>query len=275
MIDQTEEIEACLQAFSKYWKSGTFFTPCSQRSHVGTSTETSSNLLPKVQILTCSFFCMKDWRFSFVRVDSNLEQLQINIDISRPIFSALKPVKSAILYPRPYLNQDIQKYFFFTDRCDDMCSKRKTSLHSHAKRGTDQNRLLKSCSHMGTLGGKRLTNRKRGIWFSQNERRRADLKKPWSVFPQICSRTDFSQISTPVFLSYGPADGQTRSPLFAWKLVKNETILARFCKNCVTLWYLRGWKSAKKSPEFQRFQLSWKRSFAETSFCFPTSETVN
>ena len=55
---------------------------------------------------------MKDWRFSFVRVDSNLGQLQINIDISRPIFSALKPVKSAILYPRPYLNQDIQKYFF-------------------------------------------------------------------------------------------------------------------------------------------------------------------
>ena len=156
MIDQTEEIEACLHAFSKYWKSGTFFTPCSQRSHVGTSTETSSNLLPKVQILTCSFFCMKDWRFSFVRVDSNLGQLQINIDISRPIFSALKPVKSAILYPRPYLNQDIQKYFFFTDRCDDMCSKRKTSLHSHAKRGTDQNQLLKSCSHMGTLGGKRL-----------------------------------------------------------------------------------------------------------------------
>ena len=36
-----------------------------------------------------------------------------------------------------------------------MCSKRKTSLHSHAKRGTDQNQLLKSCSHMGTLGGKR------------------------------------------------------------------------------------------------------------------------
>ena len=167
MIDQTEEIEACLQAFSKYWKSGTFFTPCSQRSHVGTSTETSSNLLPKVQNFTCSFFCMKDWRFSFVRVDSNLGQLQINIDISRPIFSALKPVKSAILYPRPYLNQDIQKFFFFTDRCDDMCSKRKTSLHSHAKRGTDQNQLLKSCSHMGTLGGKRLMHKSSTRFFAK------------------------------------------------------------------------------------------------------------
>ena len=159
MIDQTEEIEACLQAFSKYWKSGTFFTPCSQRSHVGTSTETSSNLLPKVQILTCSFFCMKDWRFSFVRVDSNLGQLQINIDISRPIFSALKPVKSAILYPRPYLNQDIQKYFFFTDRCDDMCSKRKTSLHSHAKRGNRSKSTFKIMFPHGNVGRKKVKRR--------------------------------------------------------------------------------------------------------------------
>ena len=71
-----------------------------------------SDLLPKVQILTFSFFCMKDWHFGFVRVDSILGWLQIKIKFSCPIFSTMKHVIYAILYPLPYLNQDIQKWFF-------------------------------------------------------------------------------------------------------------------------------------------------------------------
>ena len=64
-----------------------------------------------------------------------------------------------------------------------MCSKRKTSLHSHAKRGTDQNQLLKSCSHMGTLGGKRLRWKSKKSENKQNILRRIRTNSGrWTIF---------------------------------------------------------------------------------------------
>ena len=124
---------------------------------MGTSTKTSSNLLPKVQILTGSFFCMKDWCYGFVPVDSILGLLHFNIDFSHLIFGTTKPEISAILYLLPYLKTKTSRSNFSPTAVMTCVLKEKSIFHSHAKWGNHKNQLLKSCSHMGTLGGKWLT----------------------------------------------------------------------------------------------------------------------
>ena len=120
-----------------------FYTDFPTFPSVGTSTKTSANLLPEVQILTCIFLFIKDRRFGFVRIDSYLVQL-LNKKTFRILFLARwKGELSHFFTLCPTMPKASRGNFYLTDRSDDMYPT------------THKNQLLKSCSHMhGNVGGK-------------------------------------------------------------------------------------------------------------------------